>query len=68
MTKFFNHYLDEETVSPNELLPQNQWASIEVAKNLYKNVCNATQETQKRKEKKRIMSPYFSDHRMYSVQ
>ena len=40
----FNQYLDEETVTPNELLPEDHWGSFCSDEEIEKNMCKATQE------------------------
>ena len=37
-----NHYLDEETVTPNELLPEEHWGNTRSDNEVEKNMCKAT--------------------------
>ena len=42
--KILNHYLDEETVTPNELLPEDRWGNYRSEEEDEKNICTATNE------------------------
>ena len=46
--KFLNHYLDEETVTPNELLPEEHWAHNRSDDEIEKNMCEATKDAHSR--------------------
>ena len=60
--KTLNKFLDEETVTPNELLPEEQWGAYrsddEIERHLYK----ATQDAQTRERNALIMNPGSSVH------
>ena len=47
--KILNHYLDEEKVKPNELLPENHWGNYRSDEELEKNMCTATNDAISRK-------------------
>ena len=40
--KILNHYLDEETVTPNELLPEEHWGNTCSDDEIKRNMCKAT--------------------------
>ena len=40
--KSLNHYLDEETVTPNELLPEEHWGNTRSDDEIERNMCKAT--------------------------
>ena len=40
--KILNHYLDEETVTPNELLPEEHWGNSRSDDEIERNMCKAT--------------------------
>ena len=42
--KIFNHYLDEETVTPNELLPEEHWGNSRSDDEIERNMCKATED------------------------
>ena len=42
--KTSSHYLDEETVTANELLPEDQWGNYRSDEEIERNMCKATQE------------------------
>ena len=42
--KILNHYLDEETVTPNELLPEEQWGNSRSDDEIERNMCKATKD------------------------
>ena len=39
-----NHYLDEETVTPNELLPEEHWGNDRSDVEIERNLCKATRD------------------------
>ena len=39
-----NHYLDEETVTPNELLPEEHWGNSRSDDEIERNMCKATKD------------------------
>ena len=42
--KILNHYLDEETVTPNELLPEDHWGNSTSDDEIERNMCEATED------------------------
>ena len=42
--KILNHYLDEETVTPNELLPEEHWGIDRSDDEIERNMCKATRD------------------------
>ena len=42
--KILNHYLDEETVTPNELLPEEHWGNSRSDDEIERNMCKATKD------------------------
>ena len=46
--KILNHYLDEETVTPNELLPEEHWGNYRSDDEIEKNMCKAVRDTSTR--------------------
>ena len=42
--KILNHYLDEETVTPNELLPEEHWGNSRSDDEIERNTCKATKD------------------------
>ena len=42
--KILNHYLDEETVTPNELLPEEHWGNSPSDDEIERNMCKATKD------------------------
>ena len=48
MKEFLNHYLDEETVTLNELLPEEHWGNDRSDDELERNMCNATGDATRR--------------------
>ena len=46
--KNFNHYLDEETVTPNELLPEEHWENDRCDDEIEKNMCKTTKNAHSR--------------------
>ena len=42
--KILNHYLDEETVTPNELLPEEHWGNSRSNDEIERNMCKATKD------------------------
>ena len=46
--KILNHYLDEETVTPNELLPEEHWGNIRSDDEIERNMCEATKDATNR--------------------
>ena len=42
--KILNHYLDEETVTPNELLPEDHWGNSRSDDEIERNMCKATKD------------------------
>ena len=40
--KILNHYLDDETVTPNELLPEDLWGNYSSDREVEKNMCAVT--------------------------
>ena len=42
--KILNHYLDEETVTPNELLPEDHWGNSRSDGEIERNMCKATKD------------------------
>ena len=46
--KILNHYLDEETVTPNELLPEEQWGNSRSDNEIERNMCKATKDATNR--------------------
>ena len=39
-----NHYLDEETVTPNELLPEDHWGDSRSDDEIERNMCKASKD------------------------
>ena len=46
--KILNHYLDEETVTPNELLPEEHWGNSRSDDEIERNMCKATKDATSR--------------------
>ena len=46
--KILNHYLDEETVTSNELLPEEHWGNTRTDDEVEKNMCKATRDASTR--------------------
>ena len=46
--KVLNHYLDEETVTPNELLPEEHWGNTRSDDEIERNMCKATHNSSSR--------------------
>ena len=46
--KILNHYLDEETVTPNELLPEEHWGNSRSDDEIERNMCKATKDATNR--------------------
>ena len=42
--KILNHYLDEETLTPNELLPEEHWGNSRSDEEIERNMCKATKD------------------------
>ena len=46
--KILNHFLDEETVTSNELLPEEHWGNSRSDDEIEKNMCKATKDSHNR--------------------
>ena len=57
--KILNHYLDEETVTPNELLPEEHWGNIRSDDEVERNMCKATKDATNRERQARDTESRF---------
>ena len=64
--KILYHYLDEETVTPNELLPEDHWGNSRSDDEIERNMCKATKDATTRERLATNNGPVPSHHKSAS--